>query len=92
MFVTKGQWHRLEVQLRVNTSFAARDGLLRIWLDGALIYDRADMRWTDPLWTEDPKTYKWEAWGMGYQMQSQLPYNEYRYWDNMTFSKTSVRP
>jgi len=89
-FITKGQWHRLDIQLKVNSTFAAQDGILRIWLDGAIVYDRTNMRWTDPLWTEDPTTYKWEAWGIGYQMQSPSPYDEYRYWDNLTFAKTRV--
>jgi uncharacterized protein YjdB len=91
--VSKGQWHRLEVQLKVNSSFAAQDGILRIWLDGASVYARTNMRWTDPLWTEDPSTYKWDWWGVGYQMQeSGVPYDEYRYWDNVAFAKTRITP
>jgi uncharacterized protein YjdB len=91
--VSKGQWHRLEVQLKVNSSFTAQDGILRIWLDGASVYARTDMRWTDPLWTEDPSTYKWDFWGVGYQMQeSGVPYDEYRYWDNVAFAKTRITP
>ena len=86
-YITKGQWHTLDVQIKVNSSFAAQDGILRIWLDGAVVYNRTNMRWTDPLWTEDPATYKWEAWGVGYQMQSSSPYDEYRYWDNVSFTK-----
>jgi len=91
-FISKGVWHKLQVQLKVNSSFVAQDGILRIWLDGVVVYDRTNMRWTDPLWSEDPATYKWEAWGIGYQMQSPSPYDEYRYWDNMVFSKTRIQP
>jgi len=88
VFVTKGIWHKLEIQLKINSTFAAKDGILRIWLDGAQVYNRTDMRWSDPLWTENPSTYKWSDWGIGYQMQSSTAYDEYRYWDNVTFSKT----
>jgi uncharacterized protein YjdB len=90
-YVTKGRWHTIETQLKVNSSFAAQDGTLRIWLDGALIYDRTNMRWTDPLWTDDPATYKWTGWGVGDQMQARVPYDEYRYWDNVTYAKTRVQ-
>jgi len=86
--VTKGAWHRLEIQLRMNTTFAAKDGVLRVWVDGALIYDRTDLRWTDPLWPEDQSTFNWPGWGAGDQMQARAAYDEYRYWDNMIYSKS----
>jgi hypothetical protein len=84
----KGQWHRLEIQLRMNTTFAAQNGVLRIWLDGQLIYDRSNMRWTDPLWTEDPSTFNWPGFGVGDQMQARVAFDEYRYWDNVIYSKS----
>jgi hypothetical protein len=90
--VSKGVWHTLETQIKVNSSFAAKDGIFRIWLDGALVYSRTDMRWTDPLWTEDPSTYKWEMWGVGYQVNASSAYDEYRYWDNVTFAKAKITP
>ena len=86
--VTKGQWHRLEIQLKLNTTFAAQNGILRLWLDGTLIYDRTNMRWTDPLWTEDPSSYNWPGWTVGDQMQAKVAFDEYRYWDNVIYSKT----
>jgi hypothetical protein len=88
--VTKGVWHRLEVQLQLNSTFAAQNGILRIWIDRALVYDRTNMRWTDPAWTEDPSTYRWETWGVGYQAQMHIAYDEYRYWDNVAFAKTRL--
>jgi len=86
--VTKGVWHRLEIQLKMNTTFAAQNGVFRLWLDGKLIYDRSNMRWTDPLWTEDPATFNWPGFGFGDQMQAKVAYDEYRYWDNVIYSKT----
>jgi hypothetical protein len=93
-FITTKQWHRLEIQLKVNSSFAAKDGILRVWLDGAILYDRTNMQWTDPLWTSDPGLYKWASWGVGYQMQigTGVGFDEYRYWDNVAFAKTRVAP
>jgi uncharacterized protein YjdB len=91
-FITTKQWHRLEIQLKVNSSFAAKDGILRVWLDGAILYDRTNMQWTDPLWTSDPGLYKWASWGVGYQMQigTGVGFDEYRYWDNVAFAKTRL--
>jgi len=88
--ISKGQWHRLEIQLKLNTSFAAQDGILRLWVDGKQIYNRTNMRWTDPLWTEDPNTYNWQGWGVSDQMQAKVAYDEYRYWDNVIYSKSRV--
>jgi uncharacterized protein YjdB len=92
--LTAGVWHTLKVQLKVNTSFAATDGVLRIWYDGRLIYEHTNMRWTDPTWTDDPKTYQWVSWQVGQQTDSftTAAFDEYRYWDNVTFTKTAILP
>jgi hypothetical protein len=52
------------------------------------------MRWTDPTWTDDPKTYQWVSWQVGQQTDSftTAAFDEYRYWDNVTFTKTAILP
>lgn len=37
----QGVWHRLEVYFKRSSSAVSRDGILRIWLDGALSLNRA---------------------------------------------------
>ena len=91
--ITAGVWHTLKVQMKVNTSFAAKDGVLRVWFDDTLVFDNKTMSWTDPAWTEDPSTYKWVQWQVGQQTQNvSSAYDEYRYWDNVTFSKAPIGP
>jgi hypothetical protein len=93
VYITAGRWHTLKVQLRINSSFGASDGILRIWFDGALVFDHADMRWTDPSWTDvAPSNYKWTDWGVGTQVSTGVPDDEYRYWDNLVFASTSIQP
>jgi hypothetical protein len=92
--LTPGAWHRLKVQMRVNSSFTAKDGILRVWLDGVLIFDHTDMTWTDPtVWAGATLgSYSWTNLGFRYQVSAPLPVSEYRYWDNVTFSKTPLEP
>lgn len=85
--LTSGVWHRLKIQMQINSSFAATDGILRIWYDGILLFDHTDMRWTDPSWTEDPTTYQWVQWNIGQQVNNQtIQVDEFRYWDNLSFA------
>jgi hypothetical protein len=39
---TPGQWHRLEQEVIVNQT-GSRDGVLRVWVDGELVANRADI-------------------------------------------------
>lgn len=91
--ITFGVWHRLKLQIRLPTSFSATDGIYRIWLDGALVFDNKNvLKLTDPRWTDEPSTYKWVSWGFGWQMDAHVAFDEFRYWDNVTFSVTPPQP
>lgn len=44
-----GEWHDIETYVRMNTvngNRANADGVVRVWVDGAKVYDRGDFRWT----------------------------------------------
>lgn len=43
--VERGQWHRWEIQLVSNTP-GSPDGIARIWLDGVLVSDHTDVRYS----------------------------------------------
>jgi uncharacterized protein YjdB len=90
--LTAGAWHRLKVQLRMNSSFGATDGILRIWIDGTLMWGRTNMTWTDPtVWAgHSASEFQWNGWGVGYQVNASSAVNEYRYWDNVIFSSTPI--
>ncbi|MDQ2052804.1 hypothetical protein RBH26_20395 [Natronolimnohabitans sp. A-GB9] len=50
--IVPGQWYEFEYYVRVNTiddGTANSDGVVQYWLDGDLIYDRQDLRFTDDL-------------------------------------------
>jgi hypothetical protein len=92
--ITAGVWHTLKVELKPNTSFTAKDGVLRVWLDTKLVFDHSDMTWTDPtVWAgADLSTYTWTAFGFGYQVNANVgvAVDEYRYWDNIVFSRAPI--
>jgi hypothetical protein len=80
--VSENAWHTLKIEIRFNSTLAKRDGVLRIWLDGAVVTDRSDVQWVDPLWTGG---LDWYDWRVGEQTNSSLAFDEYRYWDNLSF-------
>jgi len=84
--LTTGAWHQIKLQLKINSSFAASDGVVRVWVDGVLIFERTAQRWSDPRWTDRAASYVWNSWGVGYQANGTRPIDEYRYWDNLRFS------
>jgi hypothetical protein len=47
-------WYTLETQITPETSIGAGNGIIRIWLNGALIYDITDMKLSDPAWIGIP--------------------------------------
>lgn len=40
----KGRWYAVEQYVRMNTP-GADDGVLRVWIDGVLAFERTDLRW-----------------------------------------------
>ncbi|HEX8904835.1 MAG TPA: Ig-like domain-containing protein, partial [Longimicrobiaceae bacterium] len=103
--IVTGHWYSLEQQLTMNTTPSARDGIVRIWLDGQLIYEKTDMRWTDPAWDGQVFSYNgvgsvldWnDVYFQRFQTGEQVNYmngsfDEYRYWDNVAFSTRRIGP
>ena len=84
--LTAGAWHRIKLQLKINSSFAASDGVVRIWVDSVLLFERTAQRWSEPTWPDKPASYIWNSWGVGYQANGTRAIDEYRYWDNLKFS------
>jgi uncharacterized protein YjdB len=89
--LTAGGWHRIKVYQKINSAYGLADGILRLWYDGILMFDRSDMRWSDPTWTDNPSTYVWNSWAAGYQVNSTTAaIDEYRYWDNVIYSTSAI--
>jgi len=45
--LTLGRWHRIEWYLKYETAPGARDGIVRWWMDGALVGDYRQVRFPD---------------------------------------------
>lgn len=81
-----GVWHKLEVQLTMNTAQGVKDGRFRVWLDGQQVFDEN----FDPL-REGVGTLS--SIRFGYQTQSTrdtVNLDDHRYWDNLTISRSRV--
>ncbi len=91
-----GRWHRLETQVTMNHAVSSTDGVIRLWIDGKLVYQDLTVRLTDPRAKGQPV---WREWAIGVDRNSadfgSVPdiseggsISEVRYWDNVTFTTT----
>ncbi len=88
--MTAGAWHHLILQLQLNSTVSATNGIARIWYDNILIWERTAERWSDPAISTNAADFTWSSWGVGYQAQRNdgIAIDEYRYWDNLSFAST----
>jgi hypothetical protein len=84
-FVSANAWHRLRIEIKLNSSPIVQDGVLRIALDGAPVVDRSDIWYVDPSWGATQKLHAYD-WRIGYQLNSSSKVDETRYWDNVRFA------
>lgn len=89
---TFGVWHTLETQVNLGSKLGARDGIFRQWLDGVLLYEETSKQWTDAAWTADPSTIHFYLYEVGDQVNGYngVPFDEYRYWDNVSFGRKRI--
>jgi hypothetical protein len=89
--LTPGRWYTLETQHTLNSSFATKDGIFRLWLDGELIFEKTGYSWSDPNWTASPADQRMLYLWVGQQVNFNTgSYDEYRYWDNVAFSSKRI--
>jgi hypothetical protein len=89
------KWYTLEVFQQMETGIGRADGILRVWLDGMLIFDKTSMTWSDPAWVGnnsnsvpfEASDIYFEHFLVGQQVNWWTgSFDEYRYWDNVEFS------
>jgi hypothetical protein len=56
---TVGSWHQIEYLATLNT-IGQQDGILKIWIDGRLTHDYANIRWRDAANPRGFYSWKWE--------------------------------
>jgi hypothetical protein len=96
-------WYVVEAELTMESSIGAGDGIYRVWLDGTLIYEITTLRLTDPAWIGQPVVggngvpldiadVYFQHYEVGDQVNFSGSFDEYRYWDNVTFSNQKRGP
>jgi hypothetical protein len=99
--ITPGQWYTIEKQLTPESSIGAKDGVVRIWLNGNLVFTKTNMQWTDPAWIGQPvpngngtplqaSDVYFQRYEFGDQVNYSGTFDEYRYWDQVAFSSTRI--
>jgi hypothetical protein len=97
-------WYTIETQITPETSIGAGDGIVRIWLNGALIYAITDLKLSDPAWIGIPIPggndtpyeladcyLKYVYVGEQVNLANNIgTFDEYRYWDNVAFSTKRI--
>ena len=80
-------WHTLEKQMTFNSAPGVSDGVIRVWIDGRLIIENTAVRFTDA----GGPANAFGNFAIGDQMQGNLAYDEYRYWNNVAFSSKRIQ-
>lgn len=93
-------WYTLETQLTPETSIGVGNGIFRVWLNGTLMYEKTNTKWSDPAWIGKPMTngsplelqdVYFERVEVGEQVNYNIgSFDEYRYWDNVAFSTKRI--
>jgi hypothetical protein len=78
----------IEVQITANSALGVADGVFRIWNDGTLALDRADIEWLT-------STAPFAEIKIGQQTQHEqndktVLFDEFRYWDNLVVSTQRI--
>ena len=92
----RGRWYSIETQLKMNTrdgtnvqgQSGSNDGIMRGWVDGRLVYERTDIRFTDMdyIGIEDADL------GLYYGGPGNTPWDQHIAIDNVVVSKSYIGP
>jgi hypothetical protein len=83
--------HSIEVQITVNSTTAIADGIIRVWVDGVLTFEKLDAY---PMRTTARGNFKVFCFGDQCQasLAADIAFDEYRYWDNLAISTQRIGP
>ena len=96
--IQMGQWYRIETEVRLQSTLTAQDGIIRVWIDGGLKYEKTNARFMPTNYTG---ITNWRSWYVGQQREGsdtggfptvELNIDERRYWDNVAFSHFRIGP
>jgi Bacterial Ig-like domain (group 2) len=65
--IVPSTWYTLEVFQQLESSIGGADGILRVWLNGTMVFEKTTMQWTDPGWVGATGDYtgSWSNPGAG---------------------------
>ena len=65
--IAPSTWYTLEVFQQLESSIGGADGILRVWLNGTMVFEKTTMQWTDPGWVGATGDYtgSWSNPGAG---------------------------
>ncbi len=94
--IKKGRWYSIEQQVKMNTrdglniqgSSGAYDGIVRGWVDGRLVFEKTDVRFTDM----DYINIDVADFGLYYGGPGNTPYDQHLAIDNIVISKSYIGP
>jgi hypothetical protein len=92
-------WYAIEKQITAESSIGAGDGVIRIWIDGVQVFEKTNMSWSDVAWIGQPipagngtpllaSDVYFDTFLVGEQVNYGGAFDEYRYWNNVSFSTT----
>jgi len=76
-------WHTIKARYTVETTPGGTDGSLALYFDGSIVYSYSGIQFL----TTDSSI---GGPGFGYQYNSSIATNEYRYWDKISFATTEA--
>jgi uncharacterized protein YjdB len=85
------KWYTIETQMTVNSTPSSTDGIFRVWIDGALIYEKTNFRWTDPTWPVNFANFGFHWFFVGDQTSyTSGSFDEIRLIDDVAFSTKRI--
>lgn len=85
------QWHHVALSITMNSAANKRDGRVSLAIDGVSVLTDTTASWTDPGWSDAASSVFFGALLVGDQVNFNLPFNELRYWDNITFTRSAAK-
>jgi len=84
-------WYTIETQMTINSTPSSNDGIFRLWINGALIYEKTNWSWTDPNWGVNFANFGFHFFSVGDQVSyTQGSFDEIRLIDDVAFSTKRI--
>jgi len=84
-------WYTIETQMTLNSTPSSTDGIFRVWVNGVLIFEKTNFRWTDPSWPVNFANFAFHWFFVGEQTSyTSGSFDEVRLIDDIAFSTKRI--